>query len=59
MQRFSASNVVFAGNLFKRRETLVFALVSLILHDLMHLHHCQCFHRVKTDGVHKRVFSAK
>ena len=51
--RFRASNVVFADNAFKRREMLVSALVSLVLHDSMRLHHPQCFHCVKTDNVHK------
>ena len=46
-------------NAFKRRETLVLALVSLALHNSMHLHHSQCFHCVKTDSVHKTRFSAK
>ena len=54
--RFSASNVVFAENAFKRRETLVLALVSLVLHNSMHLHHYQCFHCVKTESVHKTRF---
>ena len=43
-------------NEFKRRETLVLALVSLVLHDSMHLHHSQCFHCVKTDSVQKPRF---
>ena len=51
--RFSASNVVFVKNAFKRRKTLVLALVSLVLHNSMHLHRSQCFHCVKTDTVHK------
>ena len=51
--RFSASNVVFAKNAFKRRKTLVLALVSLVMHNSMHLHRSQCFHCVKTDTVHK------
>ena len=53
--RFSASNV-FAKNAFKSRKTLVLALVSLVLHNSMHLHHSQCFHCVKTDSVHKTRF---
>ena len=40
-------------NAFKRRKTLVLALVSLVLHNSMHLHRSQCFHCVKTDTVHK------
>ena len=40
-------------NAFKRRKTLVSALVSLVLHNSMHLHRSQCFHCVKTDTVHK------
>ena len=32
---------------------LVLALVSLVLHNSMHLHHSQCFNSVKTDNVHK------
>ena len=55
--RFSASNVVFAKkNAFKPRETLVLALVSLVLRNSMHLHHSQCCHCVKTDRVHKTRF---
>ena len=37
----------------KRKEMLVSALVSLVLHDSMRLHHPQCFHCVKIDNVHK------
>ena len=54
--RFSASNVILLKNAFKRRETLVLALVSLVLHNSMHLHHSQCFHCVKTDSVQKTRF---
>ena len=55
--RFSASNVVFAEkNAFKPRETLVLALVSLVLRNSMHLHHSQCCHCVETDSVHKTRF---
>ena len=54
--RFSASNVVFAENAFKRRKTLVLALVSLVLQNLMYSHHSQCFHCVKTNSVHKTRF---
>ena len=43
-------------NIFKRREKLVVALVSLILYNSMRLHHSQCFHCVKTDNVHKTRF---
>ena len=43
-------------NAFKRRERLVFALVSLVLQISMHLHYYQCFHCVKTDSVHKLRF---
>ena len=43
-------------NAFKRREMLVVALVSLILHNLMRLHVSQCFHCVKTDNVQKTRF---
>ena len=45
-------------NAFKGKETLVLALVSLVLHNSLHLHHSQCFHCVKTDSVHKTRFSA-
>ena len=46
-------------NAFKRREMLVSALVvSLILHNSMHLHVSQCFLFVQTDIVHKPRFSA-
>ena len=56
--RFSASNVVFAKkkNAFKPRETLVLALVSLVLRNSVHLHHSQCCHCVKTDSVQKTRF---
>ena len=54
--RFSASNVVLLKNAFKRREMLVLALVSLVLHNSMRLHYSQCFHCVKTDSVHKTRF---
>ena len=40
-------------NAFIRKEMLVLALVSLILHNSMHLHVSQCFHCVKTDNVQK------
>ena len=43
-------------NAFKRKETFVIALVSLVLHNSMHLHHSHCFHCVKTDSVHKTRF---
>ena len=43
-------------NAFKRKKKLVVALVSLILHNSMRLHHSQCFHCVKTDNVHKTRF---
>ena len=43
-------------NAFKRREKLVLALFSLVLHNSKHLHHSQCFHCVKTDSVHKTRF---
>ena len=46
-------------NAFKRRETLVLALVSLVLRNSMHLHHSQCFHYVKTDSVHKTRFQSE
>ena len=35
---------------------LVLALVSLVLHNAMRLHHSQCFHCVKTDSVYKTRF---
>ena len=37
---------------------LVLALVSLVLHNSMRLHHSQCFHCVKTDNVNKTRFRA-
>ena len=43
-------------NAFKRRKMLVLALISLVLHNSMRLHHSQCFHCVKTDNVHKTRF---
>ena len=43
-------------NAFNRRKTLVLALVSIVLHNSMHLHRSQCFHCVKTDSVHKTRF---
>ena len=35
---------------------LVLALISLVLHNSMRLHHSQCFHCDKTDKVHKTRF---
>ena len=46
-------------NAFKRREKLVLALKSLVLHNSMCLHHSQCFHCVKTDYVHETRFLAR
>ena len=43
-------------NAFKRKEMLVIALVSLVLHNSMHWHVSQCFHCVKTDNVQKTRF---
>ena len=43
-------------NAFKRRELLVLALVSLLLHSSMRLQASQCFHCVKTDNVQKTRF---
>ena len=43
-------------NAFKRKEMLVLALVSLVLHNILHLHHSQCFHCVKTVNVHRTRF---
>ena len=37
---------------------IVLVLVSLILHNSMRLHVCQCFHCVKTEIVQKTRFSA-
>ena len=54
--RFSAFNVVLLKNVFKRREMLVLALVSLILHNPMRLLVSQCFHCVKTDNLQKLRF---
>ena len=34
----------------------VLALVSLVLHNSMRLHHSQCFHCFKTDRVYKTRF---
>ena len=63
---FSAKSRVLAHltsfllkNSFKRREILVLALVSLILHNLMRLHVSQCFPCVKTDNVQKKAFLAR
>ena len=60
---FSANKRVLANltsfllkNALKRREMLVLALVSLILHDSMRVHVSQCFHCVKTDNVQKTRF---
>ena len=39
----------YIKNSFKRRKTLVLALISLVLHNSMHLHHSQCFYSVKTQ----------
>ena len=61
--RFSAKYRVLAHltsfllkNAFKRREMLVLALVSLVLHNSMRLHHSQCLYCVQTDNVHKKRF---
>ena len=43
-------------NAFKRKELLVLALVSLIMHSSMRLQASQCFHCVKTDNVKKTRF---
>ena len=43
-------------NACKRREMLVLALVSIVLHTSTRLHYSQCFHCVKTDNVHKTRF---
>ena len=43
-------------NAFKRKEKLVLALVSLILHNLKQLHVSKIFYCVKTDDVHKTRF---
>ena len=37
----------------------ILALLTLVLHNSMRLHVSQCSHCVKTDMVHKRVFSPK
>ena len=58
--RFSALTLFLLKNVFKHREMLVLALVSLILHNSMRLHVSQCFHCVKTYIVQKNAFfSAK
>ena len=54
--RFSASNSFLLKNAFKRREIRVLSLISLVLHNSMHLHHSRCFHCVKTDSVNKTRF---
>ena len=56
MRPFNAFNVVFAEIAFKRRETLVLALVSQILHISLCLHISQCIHCDKPDNVHKTRF---
>ena len=43
-------------NAFKRSEMLVLALVGLVRHNSMRLHHSQYFHCVKTDNVQKTRF---
>ena len=43
-------------NSFKRKEMLVLALVSLLLHNSLRLYVSQCFQSVKTDNVHERRF---
>ena len=43
-------------NAFKRKEMLVIAVVSLVLHKSMRLHVSQCSHCVKTDNVLKTRF---
>ena len=54
--RFSALTSFLLKNAFKPREMLVLALVSLVLHISMRLHHYQCFRCVKTDKMHKTRF---
>ena len=63
---FSAKQRVLAhltsfllNNAFKRKEIIVSAIVSLVLHNSMRLHHTQFFHCVKTDNVHKTRFLAR
>ena len=55
----SALRAFLLKNAFKRKEMLVLASVSLVLHNLMHLHGYQCFHCVKTDNVHKTRFQSE
>ena len=43
-------------NAFRRKEMPVLALVSLVWHNSMRLHHSQCFHCVKTNNKHKTRF---
>ena len=43
-------------NAFRRKEMLVLALVNLVLHKSMRLHHSQCFHCVKIDNVQNTRF---
>ena len=61
--RFSEKKRVLANltsflleNAFKRIETFVLLLVSLILHNSMRLYVSQCFHCVKTGNVHETRF---
>ena len=54
--RFSALTSFLLKNAFKRREKLVLALLSLVLHNSVRLHQFQCFHYVKTDNVRKTRF---
>ena len=46
-------------NALKRREMLVLALVSLVLHNSMCVHVSQCCNCVKTDNVQKNAFLAR
>ena len=43
-------------NAFERKEMLVLALVTLLLHNSKRLHVSQCFHCVETDNVYKTRF---
>ena len=46
-------------NAIKRKETLVLALVSIILHSSMRLYVSQCIHCIKTDTVQKKRFKGE
>ena len=57
VMRLSVFNVVFDETAFKRKEMLVLALFSVVLHTSKRLHISHFSHCVKTNNVHKTRFS--